>query len=543
MSYIDAYHDRRMDVIRVVERAPDGTRQFKVYPVRPVFYVPDTNGEFTSIFGDKLAKIKCKNTKELYSKVKAIRDANPEASIFESDVNHVFTCLAQHYLGIEAPKPHTCFLDIETDFDPDRGHAPPENPFSKITAITVYLQWLDQSITVAVPPKTLTVEQATDLVKDIPNVYIYEKEADMLSTFLGLLDDADILSGWNSSTFDIPYLVNRIERVLDKDATKQFCLMDQFPNVREFEKFGKVQTTYDLVGRVHLDYLDLYRKNTFEEKASYKLDYIGEIEVNENKIPYDGTLDNLYNHDFKKFIEYNIQDVVLLDKLDKKLKFINAHNQLAHANTVLLMTTMGAVAVSEQALINEAHELGLIVPNRPKKSSANTGAAGAYVAYPKIGIHDWIGSLDVNSLYPSTIRALNLGPETIIGQIRQVLTDGYINEQINVHGKSFAAAWEGLFGSLEYEEVMNKTDTDLIIDWEDGKSHRMPAKDIYTLVFESDLPWIMSANGTIFTLEREGIIPQLLAKWYAQRKIEQYKSKYYKDLLDGIKLPARLLNE
>jgi DNA polymerase elongation subunit (family B) len=123
---------------------------------------------------------------------------------------------------------------------------------------------------------------------------------------------------------------------------------------------------------------------------------------------------------------------------------------------VLLQTTMGAVAVTEQAIINEAHERGMVVPNRQQRlTDDDTQAAGAYVAYPKKGIHEWIGSVDINSLYPSAIRALNMGPETIIGQLRPVMTDRYIKEKID--GKSsFAMAWEGLFGSLEYSAVMEQ---------------------------------------------------------------------------------------
>lgn len=542
MSYIDAYHDRRMDVIRVVERAPDGTRQFKVYPVRPVFFVPDANGQFTSMFGDKLTKIKCKNTKDLYNKVKAIRNDNPEARIFESDVNHVFTCLAQHYLGMEAPKPHTCFLDIETDFDPDRGHAPTEDPFSKITAITVYLQWKSESITLALPPKTLSVDEARKLVAGIPNVYIYEHEADMLTTFLELLEDSDILSGWNSSTFDIPYLVNRIARILGEEANSKFCLFDLMPEKREFERYGKIQFTYDLVGRVHLDYLDLYRKYTYEERSSYSLDSIGTYELKENKIPYDGTLDQLYNHDFRKFIEYNIQDTALLDKLDKKLKFIDTANKLAHTNTVILPTALGSVAIIDQGIINHAHKKGLIVPNKKKNNPTdNNQAAGAYVAHPKIGIHSWIGSLDVNSLYPSAIRALNMGPETIVGQVRQTLTDQHINNLIMNEGRSFAAAWEGMFGSIEYIEIMNESDTMLTIDWEGGGSHSLTAAEIFELVFKSGQPWIISANGTIFTYEKESIIASILSEWYKNRQEMQGVLTRYKDLSSGITLPTRFL--
>lgn len=133
MSYIDAYHDRRMDVIRVVERATNGTRQYKIYPVKPSFYYADSSGTHTSIYGDKLIKVNCKGTKDLRTKAEKLKEQGKK--LFESDTNPVFNCLSKHYIGIDAPDPHVCFLDIETDFDPDRGHAPPENPFSKITAI------------------------------------------------------------------------------------------------------------------------------------------------------------------------------------------------------------------------------------------------------------------------------------------------------------------------------------------------------------------------------------------------------------------------
>ena len=250
------------------------------------------------------------------------------------------------------------------------------------------------------------------------------------------------------------------------------------------------------------------------------------MEVGESKTVYEGTLDQLYNNDFRKFIEYNRQDCALLNKLDQKLKFLDLSNKLAHENTVLLQTTMGAVAVTEQAIINEAHRRGFQVPNRTKMSERDDeAAAGAYVAYPKEGIHDWVGSLDINSLYPSAIRALNMGPETIVGQLRQTMTEEYLQQQM-AKGKSFAASWEGKFGSDEYEAVMNKEiGTEITIDWEDGAIDILSAAEVYQLIFESNQPFMLSANGTIFTYEREGIIPGLLARWYKERKEMQAKLK------------------
>ena len=522
MSYIDAIFDKQQDVIKVVERHEEG-RKFIDYPIKYTFYYKDPKGKFTSIYGDTLSKIICKNTKDFRKEI-AI---NKNKELFESDINPVFQCLSANYLNKDAPKLHTAFFDIETDFDPERGFADPSDPFMPITAITVNLQWLDSLFTLALPPKTITMEQANNQVAEWKdNIILYENEADMLQTFLDLIEDADIISGWNSEGFDIPYTVNRINRVLSKDDTRRFCLWKQLPKKREYEKYGKAAETYDLVGRVHLDSLELYRKYTYEERHSYRLDAIGEAEIGERKTVYEGTLDQLYNNDFKKFIEYNRQDVALLDKLDKKLRFIDLSNELAHANTVLLRTTMGAVAVTEQAIINEAHFRGFQVPNRKRQEEGTTAAAGAYVAFPKKGVHKWIGSMDLNSLYPSVIRALNMAPETIIGQLRPDATNDAIDSAMTLEKKSFAGAWEGRFGSLEYEAVIAKRkDIMITVEFEKQPQQVMSAAEIHKLIFDSNLPWMLSANGTIFTTEYEGVIPGLLKRWYAERKDLQAMKK------------------
>jgi DNA polymerase elongation subunit (family B) len=523
MSYVDAWFDRENDIIKVVERNKKGEREFRDIPVKHTFYVKDPRGKFQSIYGDPVSRIVCKNTKEL-RKEQAI---NSNKQLFESDINPIFVTLSEHYLNQDAPKLNVAFFDIEVDFDPERGYASPDDAFMPITAIAVYLQWLETMVCLAIPPKGLKMEEAKEMVKEFPNTYLFDNEADLLDMFLDLIKDADILSGWNSEGFDIPYTTNRVIKALSKEDTRRFCLFDQMPKKREYEKFGRLSTTYDFVGRVHLDYLELYRKYTYEERHSYRLDAIAEYELGQRKTQYEGTLDQLYNNDFRTFVEYNINDCKLLDDLDKKLKFMDLANTLAHENTVLLQTTMGAVAVTEQAIINEAHRRGFQVPNRIKKDDReeNTAAAGAYVAYPKEGIHDWIGSLDINSLYPSAIRALNMGPETIVGQLRQTLTDEYIDAQM-AKGKSFAAAWEGIFGSLEFTAVLNQEiGTEITIDWENGDSDILSAAETYRLIYESNQPWMLSANGTIFTYDKEGIIPGLLKRWYAERKEMQAKLK------------------
>lgn len=518
MSYVDGIWDREKDIIRVVERDPKKGRIYQDIPAKYMFYYPDSRGKFKSIFGENLTKVTAKTNKEFIKEQKI----HSSHKLYESDINPIFRCLEDNYLGKEPPKLNVAFWDIEVDFDPERGYASPDDAFMPITAISVHLQWLDTLVCMAVPPKTLTMEQALELVKDIPNTILYETEREMLDTFLNLIEDADLISGWNSEGFDMPYTVNRVIKTMSKDDTRRFCLWNQHPKKREYEKYGNTATTYDLVGRVHLDSLNLYRKYTYEERHSYSLDSIAEYELGDTKTAYEGTLDQLYNNDFRKFIEYNRQDTALLDRLDKKLKFIDLANTVAHENTVLLQTTMGAVAVTEQAIINEAHFRGMMVPSRPRRDdSISTQAAGAYVAFPKKGLHEWIGSMDINSLYPSVIRALNMGPETIVGQLRQDYTNAEIEAKIE-KGSSFAAAWEGKFGSNEYEFVMAEDRThDITVDWENGETSIMSGAQIFELIFDTGKPWMLSANGTIFTHEFEGIIPGLLKRWYAERKTMQ----------------------
>jgi DNA polymerase elongation subunit (family B) len=521
MSYVDSLYDREHDRIHVVERR-DGNRIYREYPANYVFYYDDARGKFQSIYGTPVSRFSTRNNKEFRKEVRM----HSNKQLYESDINPIFRCLEDNYKGHDAPGLQTAFFDIEVDFDKDRGFSPVHDPFNSITAISVYLDWLGQLVTLAIPPRHMSMATARELVAEFDNTMLFESEAEMLKVFLDLIDDADVLSGWNSEGYDIPYTVNRITRVLSKDDTRKFCLWGQLPKKRMFERFGAEQETYDLIGRVHMDYMQLYRKYTYEERHSYSLDAIAEHELGERKTQFEGTLDQLYNQHFRTFIEYNRQDTALLHRLDQKLRFLDLANELAHANTVLLQTTMGAVAVTEQAIVVEAHERGVVVPNRKQRvDSEDNQAAGAYVAYPKKGIHEWIGSVDINSLYPTVIRAMNMGPETIVGQLRQTITNRYIRDKI-AKGDSFAAAWEGLFGSFEYTAVINnEVGTEITIDWQDGTESTHSAAEIWSLIFDSNQPWILTANGTILTYEKKGIIPGLLERWYAERKELQAKKK------------------
>jgi len=520
MSYVDAFLDRDKDIIKVVERV-NGRREFREYPAKYTFYYPDPRGKYTSIFGDKLTRTQV-NTSKKFNTEKKIHS---HKKLFESDVNPLFRCLADNYLDKDTPDLNLAFFDIEVDFNKEKGFAPPEDPFNKVTAISVHLSWLEKTICVAIKPDTITTDQAKEIMDKFNDTFLMETEEELLSTFLELIDDADVLSGWNSEGFDIPYLVNRITRVLSKSHTRKFCLWDRMPRERTLIKFGKESQAYELTGRVHLDYLELYRKFTYHEMHSYSLDAIGEYELDERKVAYEGTLDALYNNDFETFISYSRQDVDLLVRMDKKLQFIDLANVLSHSNTVPIISALGAVAQTDMAIINAAHARGFIVPDK-QRGEKPLPAAGAYVATPKKGMHKWVSSVDLNSLYPSILRSCNMSPETIVGQVRHSLTSPMIESFNNGRDGYVARAWEGKFATEEYELVMAKdTDQLLWVDFENGESIEATGAEIYNLIFNSGETWLITANATIFRYDNQGIIPGLLEQWYAERKELQAKAR------------------
>ena len=552
MSYVDAFYNKDKDIVQVVERIK-GKRVYNDYPAWRTFYVKDPRGDHISIHGDKVRQIKCKRLKDLHKE----RKINTGKTFYESDIKPEVRCLSENYNGIDSPTLNTAFFDIETDFDASRGFADPSDPFMPITAITVHLQWLDLLVTLVIPPKSMRsgegLKEAERICEQFENTQLYLSEVDMLNDFLDVIEDADVLAGWNSEGYDIPYIVNRITEVLSKSHTRKLCLWELEPQKRRIVKYGKEQETFDLFGRIHLDYLELYRKYTYHEMHSYALDTIGEHEVGEQKVAYDGTLDQLYNNDFYKFVEYNRQDVALLDKIDKKLRFIELANEIAHDNTVNIKTTMGAVAVTEQAIINEAHRRGMVVPDRKKKVWSDDDvelsdeelhevemqkAAGAFVAVPKAGLQRWVAGIDINSLYPSVIRAMNMSPETIAGQLRPDLTEKMIGDRISegrkTGAKTFGSsqAWDETFSTEEFRLVNERdkaSNITLVLEdapWEENKTTQaLSGQEAYDLIYNSELNWTLTANGTIFKQDVQGIIPSLLERWYAERQVMQENKK------------------
>ena len=544
--YVDALFKRGGDseTIKVVERI-NGKRVYREFQPDYHFYLTDPKGSHKTIYGDTVKKIVPRTYIE---KQKLIKTLSGNVKKWESDVDPIFRSLEHNYHNGDAPALNVAFFDIETSFDKEEGWSDAADANNYITAISVHLQWLDEIICLAFPPETLTWEEATAIAEDVGNTVLFKTEAEMLNAFIDVIEDADVLSGWNSEPYDIPYVVNRIKKVLGKNEARKLCLWEQMPKERKFERGGREALTYDLIGRISIDYMAIYKKYNYEERHSYALNAIAEIELGETKIAYEGTLDELYNDDFKKFLEYNIQDTRLLDKLDKKLQFIDLANSIAHSSCVLIQTTMGAVAVTDQNVLMEAHNNNMICPDKKHTHEESASrAAGGWVATPRKGFHRWIGSTDMKSLYPSVIRTLNMSPEMIVGQIRLDRTNEAIAIWEAKGGKhTFASWWNDRFHVLEMEDFYNEDiGNKLILDMEDGSEFEMTGKELHDLIFESGQPWCISANGTIFKTDKEGVIPSLLTRWYNERKVLQGIMTNYTDIednakIEGVKVPVEL---
>ncbi len=534
--YIDAILKRsgEEETIKIVERI-NGVRVYKEYQPDFHFFITDPRGSYKTIFGDPVKKVTPKSFSE---KQKLVKTLSSNVKSWEADVDPVFRCLEYNYHSGEAPKLNVAFFDIETSFDKERGWSDPGDADNYITAISVHLQWLDEIICLAIPPDTHTWEEANEIANEVGNTILFKDEGEMLNTFMDIIEDADVLSGWNSEVYDIPYTVNRIKKILGKQAARRMCLWDYMPKERKYERGGKEAFTYDLIGRISIDYMAIYKKYNYEERHSYALNAIAEVELGETKVQYEGTLDELYNDDFKKFLEYNIQDTRLLDQLDRKLQFIDLSNSIAHSSCVLIQTTMGAVAVTDQNVLMEAHNRGMVGPNKKHDDEAETRAAGGWVATPKKGLHRWIASTDMKSLYPSVIRTLNMSPEMIIGQIRLDRTNQAIEDWMKKGAKyTFASWWNDRFNVLEMEDFYNEDiGTPLILDMEDGSEFELTGKELHDLIFESGQPWCISANGTIFKTNTDGVIPSLLTRWYTERKVLQGIMTNYQNIEDNAKI-------
>ena len=306
-------------------------------------------------------------------------------------------------------------LDIEVMSD--QGFIEPKDATAKVTAITIKDVKNDIFYTWGVG----------NYKPHLPNVvykqFSLDTEKQMLADFISFwqMNSPDIVTGWRCNTYDIPYLFNRLKLILGDSAADKLSpwgiVFEKTTNTQKIKR-NVNEREYDLYGISILDYYDLYRKYNGNEEASYKLDHIAFINLGEKKVEYDGTLHNLFVSDFQKYIEYNIQDVALVEKLENKLKFIELILEVSYMGKVPSYTdSLGTTRYWEIMIYHYLHGKGIIPKIKTFNSEKSEQFRGAFVKEPRAGKYKWVISYDLASLYPSLIRQLSIGTETLVTEI------------------------------------------------------------------------------------------------------------------------------
>ena len=362
------------------------------------------------------------------------------------------------------------YLDIEVGSE--NGFPEPRDANESITAITIKLKG------------NYFVFGVGDYSKHRDDVH-YAKCRDELDLIRRFIDfwtrfHPDVVSGWNVKFFDIPYLVNRITKLLGEAEAKKLSPWNRL-SLREAMIMNREHQVYDLDGVATLDYIELYRKFTYSQQESYRLDNIAHVELGEKKIDYSEfeTLHQLYKHDYQKFIEYNIKDVELVEKLEEKMKLIELALTLAYDNKVNYDDVFTQVRMWDAIVYNYLLKKKIVIPQM-KRGSKSSQYEGAYVKDPILGMHEWVASFDLNSLYPHLIMQYNISMETLIepSKYNDNMRGLLQNCNINVE-------------SLLNQEV----DTEIL----------------------KQLGVTLTPNGQLFRTNEQGVLPEIMDSMYKDR--------------------------
>ena len=466
-----------------------GNRVTEEVEFSPYLYTDDPIGEFESIYGGKVSKREFETS---YLRNKFVNDSGLTKSYEKLPAAQQFL-LDRYWMnntddGFDKFPLKTMFIDIETF---SKGSFPDtEDPTHVIQLITCYDNLKGKYITFGLKP----YETPSDKVDTYKYIHCKSEEI-LLKAFIKYFqsDYPDILSGWNSSGFDVPYLVNRITVVLDEEWQKKLSPVGRiYQKFKKSGKFGQPETEYVIEGISCVDYMVLYQKFKFGKQESYSLNYISELELDAQKLEYDGQLWELSIKDWKTFVDYNILDVELIVKMDEKLQYMKILRFLANAGLTNPDKAIDTLPIMNGALSIQARKRDQVIPtfSRNQKTEKNPGA---YVREPIVGFADNIVSFDANSLYPSVMISLNLSPETKIGSYET------INDTVRINHRS-------------------------------GKTYEMTT-DKFNKYVESENVAFTKA-GFLFSQKKRGIVPEYLDWLYSERKKMQGMFKEAKKALE-----------
>ena len=394
------------------------------------------------------------------------------------------------------------FFDIEIEMGDALTEEYIKSAPKTVTSIAWYDKQVDEWAILILDTKNNLTYSKTDNKEIIP----CRTEVELLGKFLEKFReiDPDIIVGWNSDYFDVPYLYYRICNVLGEDFARHLSPI-AFCRETPWYKDQYIQ----IAGVESLDYMRLHKKYSWADEPSYKLDDIGAKYTGLNKIEYEGSLDRLFEDDIDTFIQYNFRDVEILVELDKKLEYLSLTKNLAHKGKHNYSEVYANTKTQDGAISAYLLSEGIIPPSKERNPLAKKNYAGGYLFCPKAGIYNYMFDEDLTSLYPSIIMTLNLGAETMMGRI------------IDPDDRNNRLGLNDLLAKDPEEE--------LLIENVKRKRTKITVQGLTNLI--QDMKWTISANGVFFKTDRKSVLSIILNKWFDERV--QYKNEMKKAYKSG----------
>jgi DNA polymerase elongation subunit (family B) len=475
--YRNAYYNSRNGSIFLRTWSEEGVRIDTELPFNPFLYTETTkNADAISIFRTDLKKRVFRNSGERHNFVKETSNVRlfgnlscEQQFLIETFKNNIDDKdFSKFPLKVY-------FIDIET-------YSPNEFPIPEVAKDPIVLLTLHNNLTNEI--HSWGVEKKYKPKKDNVTYYHCKNEVEMFERFMNFwkADPPDIVAGWNSERFDIPYIINRARKLFNDDFINQLSPVNKLYYRTFMDDFGRNTGKWIIYGLSCLDYMEIYKAYSKGERESYSLNYIGEFELKEGKLAINATnLSNLADTDWDNFVDYNIQDVELLVKLEKKLNYLRIVRLLAYKGCTNFEAALGKVAIVTGAMAVQAYKQGYVIPTF-KNETIRDSLAGGYVREPERGLKRSIVSYDVNSLYPNTIITLNISAETKIGKI--------------------IAGEYGVTDNLTLRLV-------------NGKTHELTTKQFKAFIKKEKIA--VSKAGVLYSQKFKGVCPSLIDKLYAER--------------------------
>jgi len=460
-------------------------------------YIEDAEGKFTGINGEKLTK--------------TYKWDRNTSNIHFHDMKPYQKYLIERY-GVN-DEPSTGHREVFFDIECEIGGALTEEYIESAPMPITSIAWWDKT------PDTWHI-----LILDKKNQLKHTKaknkeiipcrtENELLAKFIEKIRDIDpdILIGYNSDYFDIPYLYYRMCNTIGKEFADHLSPLGKVES-KKFSKFFYKQNQYvDIVGVESLDYIRLHKKYSWKDEPSWKLDAIGEKYVGMKKIEYEGNLDQLFETDIQKFIQYNFVDVEILQKLDEKLQYIALTKNLSHKGKHNYSEVYSNSVTQDGAISAYLLSQNIIPPPKESKPQKKDGYAGGYLFCPKAGLYKYMFDEDLTSLYPSIIMSINIGKETFVGRI------------IDADDRNNRLGLNDLKERDHLEE--------LLVENAKGQQTYVNAGRLVEMIKQNDLA--VAANGSMFRTDKEAVLSTILKKWFEERVI--YKNRMKKAFKAGDK--------